>query len=129
MIDTPYLRSYASRNQAHHRSSRSICLRYDGVTHNVRYTSLITDSGWTVLGCWQSDGYVSKYNMPTTNCATATNDASIFYTNTNAIADYDNRLRHILSHKYTDGTPWSQLSVSTGSGNAYSCSKLIYRHV
>ncbi|KAI8583576.1 hypothetical protein K450DRAFT_204653 [Umbelopsis ramanniana AG] len=62
------------------------------------------------LGCWQSDVYVSKYNIPTTNCATATNDASIFYTNANAIADYDNRLKHILAHKYTDGTPWSQLS-------------------
>lgn len=69
-------------------------------------------SCFPTLGCWQSDVYVSKYNIPTTNCATATNDASIFYTNANAIADYDNRLQHILSHKYTDGTPWSQLSVS-----------------
>ncbi|CAO3673343.1 unnamed protein product [Umbelopsis vinacea] len=69
------------------------------------------------LGCWQSDVYVSKYNIPTTNCATATNDASIFYTNANAIADYDNRLKHILSHKYTDGTPWSQLSNGIFSFN------------
>jgi hypothetical protein len=72
----------------------------------------ITHLLFPTLGCWQSDVYVSKYNIPTTNCATATNDASIFYTNANAIADYDNRLKHILSHKYTDGTPWSQLSVS-----------------
>ena len=64
------------------------------------------------LGCWQSDVYVSKYNIPTTNCATTANDASIFYSNANAITDYDNRLKHILAHKYTDGTPWSQLSVS-----------------
>lgn len=64
------------------------------------------------LGCWQSDVYVSKYKIPTTNCATTANDASIFYSNANAIADYDNRLKHILAHKYTDGTPWSQLSVS-----------------
>ncbi|KAH8554162.1 glycoside hydrolase family 5 protein [Umbelopsis sp. PMI_123] len=62
------------------------------------------------LGCWQSDVYVAKYNIPPTDCSTAANNASIFYTNTNAIADYDKRLLHILSHKYTDGTPWSQLT-------------------
>lgn len=76
----------------------------------------IVDSLFTrALGCWQSDVYVSKYNIPTTNCATTTNNASIFYLNSNAIADYDKRLQHILSYKYTDGTPWSQLSVSLSS--------------
>ncbi|KAG2174341.1 hypothetical protein INT43_004364 [Umbelopsis isabellina] len=62
------------------------------------------------LGCWQSDVYVSKYKIPTSNCATAPNNASIFYLNSNAIADYDKRLQHILAFKYSDGTPWSQLS-------------------
>jgi mannan endo-1,4-beta-mannosidase len=67
------------------------------------------------LGCWQSDVYVSKYNIPTSDCATAPNNASIFYLNADAIADYDKRLDHILSYQYTNGTPWSQLSVSYSS--------------
>jgi len=38
-------------------------------------------------------------------------DSSIFYTNSDAIADFDNRLRHILNFQSPNfGVPWHQLS-------------------
>lgn len=62
------------------------------------------------LGCWDTDAYVGKYNLPVTNC-NGVPDSSVFYTNTNAIADYDNRLRHILNFQSPNfGVPWHQLS-------------------
>lgn len=39
------------------------------------------------LGCWSTDAYVAKYNLPTTDCSSGVPDSSIFYTNENAIAD------------------------------------------
>ncbi|KLO18932.1 glycoside hydrolase family 5 protein [Schizopora paradoxa] len=63
------------------------------------------------LGCWATDAYVAKYNLPTTNCEDGVPDSSIFYTNSNAIADFDNRLRHILNFQSPNfGVPWHQLS-------------------
>ncbi|EGO01166.1 glycoside hydrolase family 5 protein [Serpula lacrymans var. lacrymans S7.3] len=63
------------------------------------------------LGCWTTDAYVAKYNLPATNCVTGVPDSSIFYTNSDAIADYDNRLEHILNYQSPNfGVPWSQLS-------------------
>ncbi|KAH9156543.1 hypothetical protein LEN26_003234, partial [Aphanomyces euteiches] len=53
---------------------------------------------WT-LGCWDTDAYVSKYNLPTTFCGQAVNRTDSFYTNTNAQADFDRRLAHILQHQ------------------------------
>jgi len=63
------------------------------------------------LGCWDTDAYVAKYNLPTTNCVDGVPDSSTFYTNTKAIADFDNRLRHILNFQSPNfGVPWHQLS-------------------
>lgn len=63
------------------------------------------------LGCWATDAYVGKYNLPTTNCEHGVPDSSIFYTNSDAIADFDNRLRHILNFQSPNfGVPWHQLS-------------------
>lgn len=39
------------------------------------------------LGCWSTDAYVAKYNLPITDCSSGVPDSSIFYTNENAIAD------------------------------------------
>lgn len=39
------------------------------------------------LGCWDRDAYVSKYDLPTTDCTDGVPDSTIFYTNSNAIAD------------------------------------------
>ncbi|KAG6860601.1 hypothetical protein C0995_009422 [Termitomyces sp. Mi166 len=39
------------------------------------------------LGCWDTDAYVAKYGLPVTGCVNGVPDSSIFYTNTNAIAD------------------------------------------
>ncbi|PFH51190.1 glycoside hydrolase family 5 protein [Amanita thiersii Skay4041] len=63
------------------------------------------------LGCWDRDAYVSKYSLPTTDCISGVPDSSKFYTNTNAIADFDNRLRHILNFQSPNfSVPWRQLS-------------------
>ncbi|TFK75578.1 glycoside hydrolase family 5 protein [Pluteus cervinus] len=63
------------------------------------------------LGCWGTDAYVAKYRLPTTGCVNGVPDSSTFYTNTNAIADFDNRLRHILNFQSPNfGKPWHQLS-------------------
>ncbi|KAH0578621.1 hypothetical protein H2248_003759 [Termitomyces sp. 'cryptogamus'] len=63
------------------------------------------------LGCWDTDAYVAKYNLPVTGCVNGVPDSSVFYTNTNAIADFDNRLRHILNFQSpTFDVPWNQLS-------------------
>ncbi|TFK31397.1 glycoside hydrolase family 5 protein [Crucibulum laeve] len=63
------------------------------------------------LGCWDTDAYVAKYSLPVTGCVNGVPDSSKFYTNANAIADYDNRLRHILNFQSPNfGVPWKQLS-------------------
>ncbi|KAF8152990.1 glycoside hydrolase family 5 protein [Crassisporium funariophilum] len=63
------------------------------------------------LGCWDTDAYVAKYKLPVTGCVNGVPDSTTFYTNANAIADYDNRLRHILNFKSPNfGVPWHQLS-------------------
>ncbi|KAK7680329.1 hypothetical protein QCA50_016569 [Cerrena zonata] len=63
------------------------------------------------LGCWQTDAYVAKYNLPRTNCVDGVPDSTTFYTNANAIKDFDNRLRFILNFQSPNfGVPWHQLS-------------------
>ncbi|GLB39737.1 putative cellulase (glycosyl hydrolase family 5) [Lyophyllum shimeji] len=63
------------------------------------------------LGCWDTDAYVAKYNLPVTGCVNGVPDSSTFYTNANAISDFDNRLRHILNFQSPKfGVPWNKLS-------------------
>ncbi|KAG9400731.1 hypothetical protein AC1031_010170 [Aphanomyces cochlioides] len=65
--------------------------------HNIKLIISFHDR-WA-LGCWDTDAYVSKYNLPMTDCSKAVNRADAFYTNTNAQADFDRRLAHILQHE------------------------------
>ena len=62
------------------------------------------------LGCWETDGYVAKYGLPVTDCRTV-NQPTAFYSNKNAIQDFDNRIAHVLAHKnpLMDGRMWSSL--------------------
>ncbi|KDO34627.1 hypothetical protein SPRG_00690 [Saprolegnia parasitica CBS 223.65] len=65
------------------------------------------------LGCWDTDAYVTKYNLPTTtSCQQHANIANDFYTRGDAQADFDNRIQHILAHRnpYLNNRPWSELS-------------------
>ncbi|OCH85897.1 glycoside hydrolase family 5 protein [Obba rivulosa] len=63
------------------------------------------------LGCWTTDAYVAKYNLPVTNCEDGVPDSSTFYTDSSAIADFDDRLAHILNFQSPNfGVPWYQLS-------------------
>eukprot|EP00798_Chlamydomonas_sp_ICE-L_P031538 gene31538-6723_t len=67
------------------------------------------------LGCWGKDGYVTKYNIPTTEACdtdTAANNIIQFYNNPAAAADMDKRFAHILDHQnpFFNNRPWSSLS-------------------
>jgi len=65
------------------------------------------------LGCWASDAYVTKYNLPVAgDCGTAVNQPVNFYSSAAAMQDFDNRIRHVLSHTnaFFGGRPWSSLS-------------------
>ncbi|CAK4937518.1 unnamed protein product [Aphanomyces euteiches] len=72
-------------------------LMLEAYQHNIKLIIALHDR-WA-LGCWDTDAYVSKYNLPVTECSKAVNRADAFYTNTNAQADFDRRLAHILQHK------------------------------
>ncbi|CAK4072827.1 unnamed protein product [Aphanomyces euteiches] len=72
-------------------------LMWEAYQRNIKLVIALHDR-WA-LGCWDSDAYVSKYNLPTTYCGQAVNRADTFYTNTNAQTDFDRRLAHILQHK------------------------------
>ncbi|KAH9120459.1 hypothetical protein LEN26_011087 [Aphanomyces euteiches] len=72
-------------------------LMLEAYQHNIKLIIALHDR-WA-LGCWDSDAYVSKYNLPVTDCSKAVNRADAFYTNTNAQADIDRRLAHILQHQ------------------------------
>lgn len=52
------------------------------------------------LGCWGYDVYVDLYGLPVSkDCGSSTNNPSAFYTNSAAIAQFDERIKHILSHR------------------------------
>ncbi|KLO18933.1 glycoside hydrolase family 5 protein [Schizopora paradoxa] len=55
------------------------------------------------LGTYSSDAYVTKYDLQS--------DASAFYTNADAVSDYDNRITHILNYQSPNfGKAWKDLS-------------------
>lgn len=54
------------------------------------------------LGCWGNDSYVTKYHLPAIDCAVQSvnlNNVTSWYLDPNAISDYENRIKHILTHK------------------------------
>lgn len=65
------------------------------------------------LGCYayKSDGYVSKYGIPTASGCSPPNNASKFYSNEQAKADFVARLRYLLDHINPHfGQRWGSLS-------------------
>ena len=58
-----------------------------------------------------AEAYVQKYGIWTQDDNGTPTDAENFYTNSDAISDFDNRLRYILNHQnpYFDNRPWSDL--------------------
>lgn len=63
------------------------------------------------LGCWSSDVYVAKYNLPFSANCNPVNDPISFYSNVNAQTEFEARLKHIVSHvnPHFNNTPWSAL--------------------
>ena len=70
----------------------------DAHRHGVKI-NLAPHDRWA-LGCWQTDAYVKKYNLPVSRgCNEAwKNKAYAFYTNESAFEDYSKRLAHILNY-------------------------------
>ncbi|KAJ3180370.1 hypothetical protein HDU85_004075 [Gaertneriomyces sp. JEL0708] len=64
------------------------------------------------LGCFKTDAYVAKYNIPRASQCPQGNDIRSFYTNGDAGADMDRRFAHILAHRNPnfDSRPWAELS-------------------
>lgn len=65
------------------------------------------------LGFWDTDAYAYKYGIVSGGSgAQMISDASNFYTNKDAIYNYDQRIKHILNHKNKQmgGTAWKDLS-------------------
>lgn len=68
------------------------------------------------LGCWGNDTYAVKYNLPQIDCTyqkASLNDAGVFYSNPDAIKDFDHRIEHILehrNHKIAGSPKWKDLS-------------------
>jgi len=58
------------------------------------------------------EAYVKKYGIKTNGESGSPNDASKFYTDKNAIADFDRRLVHILTHRnpHFNNRQWAELS-------------------
>jgi mannan endo-1,4-beta-mannosidase len=75
------------------------------------------------LGCWGNDSYVDKYHLPAVDCATGSasdNNVEFWYSDSNCISDFENRIRHILEHRNSriDGSPaWKDLSSHIFSFN------------
>jgi len=75
------------------------------------------------LGCWGNDTYVAKYDLPALDCAigkASANDVTPWYADAGPIADFENRLEHILEHRNAliEGSPaWKDLSSHIFSFN------------
>lgn len=63
------------------------------------------------LGCFKTDAYVKKYNLPVASKCPTGNNVSAFYKSAAAAADIDRRNWHIVSHKNPlfGFRPWGQI--------------------
>lgn len=92
----------------------SVLNKIDGLLNKIQGTGIkliIAMHDRYSLGCWASDAYVKKFDLPQTDCSQATNEPTDFYWRSDAQADFDNRLKHILSHRnpYFNNRTWSEL--------------------
>lgn len=68
------------------------------------------------LGCWGNDSYVRKYDLPALDCSfgkAGDNDVTSWYSDADSVADFDNRIAHVLEHvnPLIEGTPkWKDLN-------------------
>ncbi|KAM0750222.1 hypothetical protein T439DRAFT_326171 [Meredithblackwellia eburnea MCA 4105] len=87
-------------------------LMYDCKARGLKLLIALSDR--YALGFWSTDAYALKYNIVKsgTSGAQEVSDASVFYTSSSAISDFNNRLNHILSHKNAllGGKTWAQLN-------------------
>ncbi|KAG6848412.1 hypothetical protein H0H93_000407, partial [Arthromyces matolae] len=60
-------------------------LAYEAHSRDIKLIVAMHDR--YALGCWDTDAYVAKYNLPVTGCVNGVPDSSTFYTNSNAVAD------------------------------------------
>lgn len=73
-------------------------LLYEASQRGLKLTVALHDR-WS-LGCWRTDAYVKKYNIPRApSCSKepGMNDPTVFYESRAALADFTKRIEHILS--------------------------------
>eukprot|EP01102_Stenamoeba_stenopodia_P005032 TRINITY_DN15535_c0_g1_i1.p1 TRINITY_DN15535_c0_g1~~TRINITY_DN15535_c0_g1_i1.p1 ORF type:complete len:421 (-),score=62.75 TRINITY_DN15535_c0_g1_i1:55-1275(-) len=87
-------------------------LMVDAAKFGIKLTIALHDR-WS-LGCWRADAYVQKYNISIiSSCATEAGeqDPSPFYLLSEAQADFQNRIDHILEHENPHfGVAWKDLT-------------------
>jgi len=85
-------------------------LMWDAYNYGIKLNIALHDR-WS-LGCWRTDAYVYKFNIPTADCSTnaSHNDPQIFYNDATAVQDYQNRINHILNHVNPHfNQPWKNI--------------------
>jgi mannan endo-1,4-beta-mannosidase len=72
-------------------------LLFEASARGIKLTVALHDR-WS-LGCWRSDAYQRKYNLPRADCQhnSSSNDPTKFYSN--GRVDFENRIKHILAFK------------------------------
>jgi mannan endo-1,4-beta-mannosidase len=64
------------------------------------------------LGCWNTDAYATEFKLPTVvSCGSQYNIPLRFYRDANVIAVYDQRIKHVLTHKnpYFNNRTWGSI--------------------
>jgi mannan endo-1,4-beta-mannosidase len=91
-------------------------LMFEAYNHGIKLIIAMHDR-YALM--YPSEAYVKKYNIPTTPKQTV-NDASIFYTNSEAQQDFDKRLSWILYHQnpHFNGRRWYEISEAIFSFEA-----------
>lgn len=91
-------------------------LMYEAYTYGIKLIIAMHDR---YAMTWPDEAYVKKYNIPT-NPNGAVNDASTFYTSTDAQADFDKRLSWILWHQnpHFGGRRWYEINEAIFSFEA-----------
>ena len=90
---------------------------YLASAYNIKIILAMHDR-WS-LGCWRSDAYVIKYNLPAAadpstcnNILGSDNNPTLFYNDQLIINDFKNRLKYMLniSNPYLNNTKWGDLT-------------------
>jgi hypothetical protein len=75
-------------------------LLHEAAERGLKLTVALHDR-WS-LGCWRTDAYATKYKVPRAPSCSAEpglNDPTVFYESSEALADFNKRISHILTYR------------------------------